>query len=96
MLTFPEATSQPPTAMEQSFPQTQNPTNRTVDIMQQLKDPKNIIPDKAVLLIYTNTDWSGSILDSSISSASQQGSSDTRLEFECSSGGIYSMAFQMH
>jgi hypothetical protein len=68
--------------------------DRSNDVKQQLRDPKNIIAGKAILLIYTDTSWSGSILDTTFSSATDGGSGDKRVEFECSSGGIYSMAFQ--
>ena len=39
------------------------------DIKQQLLDKSNKIRHKAVLLIYTDNDWSGSILDSNYDSA---------------------------
>jgi hypothetical protein len=68
--------------------------DRSSDVNQQLRDPKSIIPGTAVLLIYTNRGWSGSILDTTFSSATEDGYGDKRIEFECSSGGIYSMAFQ--
>ena len=68
--------------------------DRRKDIEMQLKDPKNIMPEKAVLLIYTDSSWSGSILDTSVSSATKEGFGDTRIEFDCSNSGIYSMAFQ--
>jgi hypothetical protein len=70
------------------------------DVHQQLLDKSNKIKDKAVLLIYTDDDWSGSILDSSGNSASQQGSRDSKIIFDCKNGtsdlddGIYSLNIQ--
>jgi hypothetical protein len=73
---------------------------RMPDVNQQLLDKSNKIKDKAVLLIYTDDDWSGSILDSSVNSATHQGSRDSKIIFDCKSGisdlddGIYSLTIQ--
>lgn len=51
--------------------------------------------DKAILLIYSNTNWSGSLQDSALSSATRDGSGNGVIPFECGgSSGIYSVVMQ--
>ena len=51
--------------------------------------------DKAILLIYSNSDWSGALDDSTLSSASRDGSGNGMITFECGgSAGIYSIVMQ--
>lgn len=51
--------------------------------------------DKAILYIYSNTNWSGSMEDSSLSSATRDGEGNADIVFECSgSSGIYSIVMQ--
>ena len=70
--------------------------DRRKDIQMALQDPANSVPGKAALIIYSNTEWSGSIMDSSFGSSTVDGSGDKRVEFQCTIGGIYSLAFQKH
>ena len=67
--------------------------DRRKDIAQQLRDPKNIISGIAVLLIYSDSSWSGTVMDTTFSSATDEEFGDKRVEFACSSGGIYSIVF---
>ncbi len=50
--------------------------------------------DQAVVKIHSNTDWSGSILDSSFDSATTAGHGDKNITIACTSFGIYSLAIQ--
>lgn len=68
--------------------------DRRKDIAQQLRDPKNIMSGTAILLIYSDSSWSGTVMDTTFSSATDEGFGDKRVEFPCSSGGIYSIVFQ--
>ncbi|HET6458958.1 MAG TPA: CFI-box-CTERM domain-containing protein [Nitrosopumilaceae archaeon] len=64
------------------------------DVNSELKNNPNT-GDKAMLLIYSNTDWSGALDDSTLGSATIDGSGNRKIPFECSgSNGIYSTAFQ--
>jgi hypothetical protein len=70
--------------------------DRSKDIAQQLRDPKNIISGNAILLVYSDSSWSGTVMDTTFSSATDEGFGDKRVEFACSSGGVYSIVFQNH
>jgi hypothetical protein len=71
--------------------------DRWKNILQQLRDPKNIIPDAAILLIYSDTSWSGMIIDTLLRPATDEGFGDKRVEFACGrSGEIYSISFQKY
>ena len=48
----------------------------------------------ATLLIYSNTDWSGSLQDSNYVSRTIDGSENRKITFECRSEAIYSSALQ--
>jgi hypothetical protein len=48
----------------------------------------------ATLLIYSNTDWSGSLQDSNYVSRTIDGSENRKIIFECKSDGIYSSALE--
>jgi len=50
--------------------------------------------DQAVVKIHSNTQWSGSILDSSFDSATRDGHGDANIPIVCTSYGIYSLAIQ--
>jgi len=64
-------------------------------IENQIRNTKaNPTPGMATLLIFTNTGWSGSILDSGLDSSTKDGEDDTSIDFECQSGGTYSLSFQ--
>lgn len=60
----------------------------------ELSNPSNKISDHAVLLIYSDTSWSGSILDSGFDSATRDGSGDAKIPILCQSYGIYSLVLQ--
>jgi hypothetical protein len=70
------------------------------DVNTQLADESNKIKDKAVLLLYSDSDWSGSVLDTSHNSATRQGIGDTKIPFDCENKffglekGIYSLSIQ--
>jgi hypothetical protein len=68
--------------------------NIQADINSQLENPANKVSGRAFVLIYSNTEWSGSILDSSMDSATRQGSGNSKIAIECSSNGIYSLSIQ--
>ena len=57
-------------------------------------NPNNNIPGEAVLIIHSDTEWSGSILDTNFDSAIIDGSGHDKIQFPCISRGVYSMAFQ--
>ncbi len=78
-------------AAAQSQPQI---IDRNKDIQMAIQDPNNNVPGKAALIIYSDSDWSGSIMDTSYGSSTIDGSGDKRIEFQCTSGGTYSLAFQ--
>jgi hypothetical protein len=61
---------------------------------KELSDPTNKISNQAVVLIYSNTDWSGSILDSSSDSATRDGSGNSKIFIKCDNNGIYSLTEQ--
>jgi hypothetical protein len=54
----------------------------------------DLILTNAIILIYSDSSWSGTVLDTSFSSATDEGFGDKRVEFTCSSGGIYSLVLQ--
>ena len=72
----------------------------TASVQQELSDPVNSIPGRAVLLIYSNQKWSGNILDTQSHSVTQDGKGDSKIFFICakqnSNGnpGFYSLTFQ--
>jgi len=57
-------------------------------------NPDNNIHGVAVLVIHSDTEWSGSILDTNFDSATIDGSGHDKIQFPCISGGVYSMGFQ--
>jgi hypothetical protein len=60
-----------------------------------IKDPANIIPGKAVILIYSNAKWSGNIMDSSFDSSTIDGIGYHREVIDCSGTmPLYSLAIQ--
>ena len=61
---------------------------------KELSDPTNKISNQAVVLIYSNTDWSGSILDSSMDSATRDGNGNSKIFIKCDSNVIYSLTEQ--
>jgi hypothetical protein len=72
----------------------------TASIQQEMSNPVNNIPDRAVLLIYSNQKWSGNILDTQSHSVTQDGKGDSKIFFICSkqdsngNPGFYSLTFQ--
>jgi hypothetical protein len=60
----------------------------------ELSNPSNRISGHAVLLIYSDSSWSGSILDSGLDSATRDGSGDGKIPILCQSNGIYSLVLQ--
>jgi hypothetical protein len=63
--------------------------------MAQAEASKNT-PDKAHLLIYSDVSWSATILDSALDSFTQDGSKNSKIEFECTPGfmSTYSLSVQ--
>ena len=61
---------------------------------KELSDPTNKISDKAVVLIYSNTDWSGGISDSSMDYATRDGNGNSKIFMKCDNNGIYSLSVQ--
>ena len=49
----------------------------------ELEDEANVIPGTAVLLVYSDTPWTGTIVDSSFALTSLSGTGDDRFEFAC-------------
>lgn len=64
------------------------------DVEDQLLVESNRIPNKALLLIYSDTYWSGGVVDSSFDSATIDGYKMEKIPFTCSNGGTYSLSFQ--
>ena len=57
----------------------------------------NAASDTATVVIKSNRDWSGSIMDSGFDSATRAGSGDSSISIDCSqSMKIYSLALQKH
>src|SRR5215207_10332009 len=65
------------------------------DIMAQAEASKKT-PDKAYLLIYSDVSWSATVLDSELDSFTQDGSKNSKIEFECVPGSMstYSLNVQ--
>lgn len=62
---------------------------------RELTSEENKIPGKAVLLIYSNTSWSGAIQDGDLRSYTRDGSGNGRFVVDCAgSVGIISVNFQ--
>jgi hypothetical protein len=55
----------------------------TVSVQQEMSNPTNNIPGRAVLLIYSNQKWSGNILDTQSHSVTQDGKGDSKIFFIC-------------
>jgi hypothetical protein len=55
----------------------------TTSVQQELSDPANSIPGRAVLLLYSNQKWSGNILDTQSHSVTQDGKGDSKIFFIC-------------
>jgi hypothetical protein len=60
----------------------------------ELQNPSNKVPDKAYLLVFSDTSWSGSIQDSEFDSASHDGSGNKKIEVTCLRNGFYSTVMQ--
>ena len=58
--------------------------------------PVNMVPrpGQAVVKIFYEDAWSGSVSDGSFDSASYDGSGDSSIAFDCASGDIYSLTIQ--
>jgi len=65
------------------------------EIMAQAETSKET-PDKAYLLIYSDVIWSATVLDSELDSFTQDGSKNSKIEFECAPGfmSVYSLNVQ--
>ncbi len=64
-------------------------------IEAELADEANDIPDTAIMLIYSNTQWTGSIIGSDLSSSPSTGEGDEKVEFPCEGDlGQFSASFQ--
>ena len=63
--------------------------------MEDVKDPANIIPGKAVVLIYSNAKWSGNNMDSSLDFSTIDGIGFHREVIDYSGTlPLYSLAIQ--
>ncbi|MEX2191967.1 MAG: CFI-box-CTERM domain-containing protein [Nitrosarchaeum sp.] len=65
------------------------------DIHKQLQRESNKIKDQAILLIYSNAYWSGSISDSSGDGVTISKFDGLLTSFKCTSGGTYGIIFQL-
>ena len=57
-------------------------------IERELKDEKNKIPGSAVVLVYSNTSWSGNISGGDLGSSTKSGSGDARYVVSCGDLGL--------
>lgn len=64
------------------------------DIEKQLVDNLNRIENHGIVLIYSDSYWSGTILDSSLDSATIDGHRFEKILFACTKSGVYSIVFQ--
>jgi len=74
------------------MPSVQEQIQNVID--EELENPENKIPGRAILLIYAENPWSGFIQDSSFDGSSIQGKGHSKLTFTCQPGGIYSLNVQ--
>jgi hypothetical protein len=66
-----------------------------IQIRNAIADPANIIPGKAVVLIYSNAKWSGNVMDSGFDSSTVDGIGFHREVIDCSDTlPLYSLAIQ--
>ena len=63
-------------------------------IQRVIDDEESRKPNKATVLIISNTEWSGAIQDSGFNSATRAGRGVQTFQIQCGSGGIYSTSFQ--
>jgi hypothetical protein len=63
-------------------------------IQNELMDPANKISNQAVVLIYSDTSWSGGISDSSMDYATRDGNGNSKIFMKCDNNGIYSLSVQ--
>lgn len=61
---------------------------------QELEKETNMIPGKSVVLVYSNTSWSGTASGGDLSSSTKQGSGDARYVVSCGDLGIAQGLFQ--
>jgi peptide/nickel transport system substrate-binding protein len=64
-------------------------------IRVELEDAANDIPNTAILLVYSDTEWTGSIISSNLGSSPAVGEGDGRIQFRCEGeSGRFSASFQ--
>ena len=63
-------------------------------IQNELMDPANKISKQAVVLIYSDTSWTGGISDSGNDYATRDGNGNSKILMKCDNNGIYSLSFQ--
>lgn len=64
-------------------------------VQAELEDDANDISGTAILLVYSDTEWTGSIIGSDLSSSSSSGSRDEKIQFTCEGVvGRFSASFQ--
>ena len=64
-------------------------------VQAELQDDANDIPDTAIMLVYSNTGWTGSIIASDLASSPSAGAGDGKIQFSCEGeAGRYSASFQ--
>jgi hypothetical protein len=64
-------------------------------VQAELEDDAIDIPDTGVLLIYSNTKWTGSVIGSDLGSSPSTGSGDEKIQFRCEGEfGRFNTSFQ--
>lgn len=64
-------------------------------VRAELEDEANDIPDTAVLLVYSDTQWTGTIIGSDLGSSPSTGSGNDKVQFRCEGElGRFSISFQ--
>ncbi len=64
-------------------------------VRAELEDDANDIPDTAILLVYSDTAWTGTIIGSNLGSSPAAGEGDGRVQFRCEGeAGRFSASFQ--
>lgn len=64
-------------------------------VQAELEDDANDIPDTAILLVYSDTEWVGTVVGSDLGSSPATGSNDEKIQFPCEGEiGRYNASFQ--
>lgn len=57
-----------------------------LEILEEILNPINNNKGKATILIYSNTEWSGSVMGSDLSSGTREGYGDSKFHVDCTIG----------